>query len=97
MILGFPCNQFGNQEPKSNKEIQEFVKNKKITFPVFSKIEVNGKNEEPLYTYLKENKSSFLFGKDIKWNFTKFLCKDGIPIERFGPQENPLSFENKII
>ena len=44
MILGFPCNQFGNQEPKSNKEIQEFVKNKKITFPVFSKIEVNGKN-----------------------------------------------------
>ena len=97
MVLGFPCNQFGNQEPKSNKEIQEFVKNKKITFPVFSKIDVNGKNEEPLYTYLKESKSSFFFGKDIKWNFTKFLCKDGIPIERFGPQENPFSFENKII
>jgi len=95
MILGFPCNQFGNQEPKTNKEIQEFVKNKNVTFPVFSKIDVNGNNEDPLYTYLKKNKSSF-FGRDIKWNFTKFLCVDGIPVERFGPQRNPLSFEDKI-
>lgn len=96
MILGFPTNQFGNQEPKSNDEIQQFIKNKGVTFPVFGKIDVNGKNQSPLYDFLKNKKGGF-FRKDISWNFTKFLCVDGIPINRFGPQENPKSFEKEII
>ena len=96
MVIGFPSNQFGNQEPKSNEEIQKFISNKNVTFPVFGKIDVNGKHEDPVYSFLKKNKSGFI-GKNITWNFTKFLCVDGIPVDRFGPQENPLSFENKII
>lgn len=95
MILGFPSNQFGNQEPKSNEEIQEFVKNKNVTFPVFGKIDVNGKNEDPLYTFIKDKKRGVI-SKNITWNFTKFLCINGIPKERYGPKENPKSFENKI-
>ena len=95
IVLGFPSNQFGNQEPKSNKEIQEFVKNKNVTFPVFAKIDVNGSKEDPLYTYLKNKKRGFL-SKDITWNYTKFLCIDGVPVKRYGPQENPKSFENDI-
>ena len=96
MVIGFPSNQFGNQEPKSNEEIQRFISNKNVTFPVFGKIDVNGKYEDPVYSFLKKNKAG-LIGKNITWNFTKFLCVDGIPVDRFGPQENPLSFENKII
>ena len=96
MILGFPCNQFGNQERDSNEKIQDFVKKKEIKFPVFSKIDVNGKNQIPLYRYLKSQKKDF-FSEDIKWNFTKFLCVNGIPIKRYGPQINPLSIENDII
>ena len=96
MIFAFPCNQFGNQERDSNQKIQEFIKKKNINFPVFSKIDVNGNKEHPLYKYLKKQKSDF-FGKDIKWNFTKFLCSDGIPIKRYGPQTNPLSFEKDIL
>jgi len=95
MILGFPSNQFGNQEPKSNEEIQEFVKNKNVTFPIFGKIDVNGKNEDPLYTFMKDKKRGVI-SKSIAWNFTKFLCINGIPKERYGPKENPKSFENKI-
>ena len=95
MILGFPCNQFGGQEPKSNIEIQEYIRRKNVTFPVLGKIDVNGKNEEPLYRFLK-NKKSGLFSKDISWNFTKFLCVNGVPVERYGPQRNPLSFEDDI-
>ena len=96
VILGFPSNQFGNQEPKSNEEIQEFIRKKNVTFPVFGKIDVNGSKEDPLYTFIK-NKKRGTFGKDIPWNFTKFLCVDGIPVERFGPQENPISFESNIL
>lgn len=95
MILAFPCNQFGNQEKDNNKKIQEFIKEREIEFPVFSKIDVNGINEIPLYKYLKNQKSDF-WNKEIKWNFTKFLCSDGIPVKRYGPQSNPLSFENDI-
>jgi len=95
MVLGFPSNQFGNQEPKSNEEIQKFVKSKNVTFPVFAKIDVNGSKEDPLYTYLKSKKRGFL-SKDIPWNYTKFLCIDGVPVKRYGPQENPKSFENDI-
>ena len=95
MILGFPCNQFGGQEPKSNSEIQNYLLKKNVTFPVFSKIDVNGTNEEPLYSFLK-NKQKGFFSKDITWNFTKFLCINGIPVKRYGPQQNPLSFEKDI-
>jgi glutathione peroxidase len=95
MVFAFPCNQFGNQERDSNKKIQEFIKKKNIDFPVFSKIDVNGNKQHPLYNYLKKQKSDF-FGEDIKWNFTKFLCINGIPVRRYGPQSNPLSFEKDI-
>lgn len=91
MIFGFPCNQFGRQEPKSNKEIQEFIAKKNVKFPVFAKLDVNGNNEDPLFTYLKQKK-----GGGITWNFTKFLCVDGIPVKRYGPRQNPLSFEDDI-
>ena len=95
MILGFPSNQFGNQEPKSNEEIQKFIQNKNVSFPVFGKINVHGNSADPLYNFLKNKKSGFI-GKDITWNFTKFLCFNGLPVDRFGPRENPKSFENKI-
>src|SRR3954470_19966260 len=80
-ILGFPCNQFGAQEPGSESEIGAFCqKNYGVTFPMFSKIEVNGANAHPLYKYLKDAKPGLLGTEAIKWNFTKFLVdKDGQP------------------
>lgn len=98
VILGFPCNQFGNQETGNNKQILEFCKmNYNTTFPLFSKIDVNGKNAHPLYKFLKSEKSGFLGTKSIKWNFTKFLLdKNGNILERFSPSTSPLSFEDKI-
>ncbi len=97
-ILGFPCNQFGKQEPGSEEEISNFCSlNFNISFPMFSKIEVNGKNESPLYTYLKKSIPGFLGSKSIKWNFTKFLVdKSGNPIERFSPQTKPEELKEKI-
>ena len=79
MILGFPSNQFSNQEPGSNKEIQEFCRlTYGVEFDMFAKIDVNGKNEIPLYTYLKKEAPGILGSESIKWNFTKFLVsKDG--------------------
>lgn len=96
-ILDFPCNQFGKQAPGTEEEIHQFCEiNYKTTFPLFSKIDVNGKNELPLYTYLKGQKGGFL-NKRIKWNFTKFLInKKGEVIERFGPMETPEAIEEKI-
>ena len=96
-IIAFPCNQFGEQEQGSNDEIQSFCQlNYGLTFPVFSKIEVNGENEHPLYTYLKSEKKGLL-GKDIKWNFTKFLInKNGKVVNRYAPQTNPLKMKNDI-
>ncbi|MGE4321144.1 MAG: glutathione peroxidase [Acholeplasmataceae bacterium] len=93
-ILAFPCNQFANQDPGTNEEIQSFCQvNFGITFPVLAKIDVNGENEDPLYTYLKDEQKGLL-GKDIKWNFTKFLIdRKGNIVKRFGPQINP----NKMI
>jgi glutathione peroxidase len=89
-ILGFPCNQFMGQEKGSNEEIQQFCKmNYGVTFPVFAKIEVNGKQAHPLYQYLTSNKDSS-FGGNIKWNFTKFLIdKDGVILNRFEPKFTP--------
>ncbi|MCD9458818.1 glutathione peroxidase [Marinibactrum halimedae] len=98
VILGFPCNQFGSQEKGSEGEIQEFCElNFGVTFPLFSKIEVNGKNEAPLYGYLKSSAPGLLGSKRIKWNFTKFLVgKNGSVIKRYGPTTKPEQIESDI-
>ena len=90
-VLAFPCNQFGSQEPGSDNEIQEFCSiNYKTTFPVFSKIEVNGENAHPLYKFLCAEKKGVLGSKKIKWNFTKFLINEsGEPIARYGSTTTP--------
>ena len=90
VILGFPCNQFANQEPGDEKSISEgCLINYGVTFPMFSKIEVNGANAHPIYKYLKKELGS-IFGSKIKWNFTKFLIdSNGKPIKRFAPVTKP--------
>lgn len=97
VILGFPCNQFGNQEPGNEDDISNFCSiNYGVTFPMFMKIDVNGKNADPIYKYLKESLPG-TFGDSIKWNFTKFLInKQGIPVERYAPTTKPASLENDI-
>ena len=89
-ILDFPCNQFANQAPGNDDEIHTFCTGRfGITFPQFAKIDVNGKNEDPLYKYLKSQKGGFCTSK-IKWNFTKFLvAKDGTVLKRFAPTDTP--------
>ncbi len=96
-ILDFPCNQFGNQAPGSDEEITDFCNSRYgITFPQFAKIEVNGANEAPLYTYLKSQKGGVM-GSKIKWNFTKFLVdRSGNVIERFAPTTTPEAIDEKI-
>lgn len=96
-ILDFPCNQFLNQAPGTNKEIVSFCKLKyDVSFRQFSKIKVNGEGEEPLYTYLKKQKRG-VFGSKIKWNFTKFLVdKNGKVIKRFAPTKTPEKIEKYI-
>ena len=96
-ILDFPCNQFGHQAPGTEEDIQEFCTLKyKTTFPLFAKVEVNGKNEEPLFRYLKSQEGGFL-GDDIKWNFTKFLVsRNGTVIGRYAPITKPESIEGDI-
>ena len=96
-ILDFPCNQFGHQAPGTEEEIQEFCTLKyKPTFPLFAKVEVNGKNEEPLFRYLKSQEGGFL-GDDIKWNFTKFLVsRNGTVVGRYAPITKPESIESDI-
>lgn len=90
IILGFPSNQFGKQDPGTNEEIRGFCKlNYGVTFPMMAKIDVNGDNEDPLYTYLKEKQGGVLTG-NIKWNFTKFLIdRDGNVVERYAPTTKP--------
>jgi glutathione peroxidase len=90
VILGFPCNQFGNQEPGTEKEISEgCLINYGVSFPMFSKIEVNGRNAHPIYKYLKDTLHGF-FGKSIKWNFAKFLIDTtGVPVKRFSSATKP--------
>ena len=89
-ILGFPCDQFGHQEPGSEAEIQEFCSlTYGVSFPMFAKVEVNGKDAHPLYKWLRAQKSG-LAGDRIKWNFTKFLVdRDGNPIKRYGSTTKP--------
>ena len=96
-VLGFPCNQFGHQAPGTDSEIVSFCTSKyDVTFKQFSKIDVNGKEEAPLYTYLKDQKSGVM-GKRIKWNFTKFLVdKDGNVVERYAPTTKPEDIETRI-
>ncbi|HWU44721.1 MAG TPA: glutathione peroxidase [Bdellovibrio sp.] len=91
IILGFPCNQFGAQEPGSNSEIQQFCSlNYGVTFPVLAKVDVNGSNADPLYQWLKEQAPGILGTELIKWNFTKFLVgKDGKVIKRYAPNDEP--------
>lgn len=90
VILGFPCNQFGNQEPGDSKDIAEgCLLNYGVSFPMFSKIDVNGKNAHPVFKYLKAELGG-IFGSRIKWNFTKFLLDaNGKPIKRFSPITKP--------
>lgn len=96
-ILWFPCNQFGNQEPWSNQEIQSFCKlNYWVTFQIFAKIDVNWETASPLYKFLKSEKWGF-FWSFIKWNFTKFLIdQNGNVINRFSPVTNPLKIKSHI-
>jgi len=98
MILGFPSNQFSNQEPGTNKEIQEFCKlTYGVEFDMFAKVDVNGENEIPLYTYLKKEASGIFGTKSIKWNFTKFLIdKNGKVIDRYGSTTKPEDIEIDI-
>ncbi|PZR05568.1 MAG: glutathione peroxidase [Archangium gephyra] len=98
VILGFPCDQFLNQEPGNEEEIQSFCQlNFGVSFPLFSKIEVNGDNAHPLFKFLKHEKPGLLGTEAIKWNFTKFLVdKNGKVVERFGPRDTPESIEAKI-
>ena len=96
-ILDFPCNQFGNQAPGTEEEIVQFCQMKyNTTFRQFAKIEVNGDNEAPLYTYLKSQKGGLL-GKNIKWNFAKFLVdREGNVVERYGSTDTPDKIEKAI-
>ena len=97
-ILGFPCNQFGSQEKGTNKEIEYFCNlNFSITFPMFSKIRVNGKEAHPFFTELKKAAPGILGTKRIKWNFTKFLIsRDTKRITRFSPKDTPGSLIDAI-
>lgn len=91
VVVGFPCNQFGAQEPEGEKKIQEFCDlNYHLTFPLYSKVEVNGEGTHPLFHFLKEGLPGFMGTKAIKWNFTKFLVnRQGVPVERYAPQTKP--------
>ena len=98
VILGFPCNQFGAQEPGSEAEIQTFCEmNYKVTFPMFAKIDVNGAGTHPLFQYLKTNAKTVTGKEDITWNFTKFLIgKDGKVLMRYAPTVTPESLSADI-
>jgi glutathione peroxidase len=91
-VLGFPCNQFGGQEPGTEEQIQQFCTSKySVTFPMFSKIDVNGAGRDPLYTYLTSQPTAPDGAGDIRWNFAKFLVgKDGRVSARFSPMVTPL-------
>lgn len=97
VILDFPCNQFGNQAPGTDEEIHSFCTLKyNTTFPQFAKVEVNGDNEIPLYTFLKKQQKGMM-GNKIKWNFTKFLVnKQGEVVARFAPTAKPEDIDEKI-
>jgi len=91
VVLGFPCNQFGRQEPGNESDIEEFCQlNYGVSFPMFAKIDVNGRNADPLFKYLKKSSKGILGSEKIKWNFTKFLInRDGDVVARYAPTVKP--------
>ncbi len=97
-VLGFPCNQFGSQDPGSDGEIEEFCQlNYGVSFPMFSKIEVNGSGTHPLYKFLKKEAKGMLGSQTIKWNFTKFLVdKNGEVVKRYAPTDTPEAIKKDI-
>lgn len=97
VVLGFPCNQFQDQEPETNNTMEESCRiNFGVTFQLTEKIDVNGENTHPIYAYLKKEKGGFL-GSKIKWNFTKFLInKEGKVVERYAPTTKPAKIEKDI-
>ena len=97
-VLGFPCNQFGAQEPGSEQEIAQFCElNYGVTFPMFAKVDVNGDEASPLYKHLKSAKKGVLGSEAIKWNFTKFLVdRDGNVVERYAPKTEPKELEADV-
>jgi glutathione peroxidase len=99
VVLGFPCDQFGHQEPGDEAEIKNFCSlNYDVKFPLFAKIDVNGANADPLYQYLKHEAKGLLGSESIKWNFTKFLVdKNGKVVKRYAPTDTPESIEKEVV
>jgi len=98
VVLGFPCDQFAHQEPGNEQEIKSFCSLKyDVSFPMFSKIDVNGSNTSPVFRYLKREAKGFLGTEAVKWNFTKFLIdKHGKVVRRYGPADTPESIEKDV-
>jgi glutathione peroxidase len=98
VVLGFPCDQFGHQEPGDEAEIKNFCSlNYDVSFPMFAKIDVNGAGTHPLYKYLKHEAKGLLGSEAIKWNFTKFLVdKDGNVVKRYAPADTPQGIEKEV-
>jgi glutathione peroxidase len=98
VVLGFPCNQFGAQEPGDENEIKSFCSlTYNVSFPMYAKIDVNGDNTHPLYAFLKKEEKGIFGTEAIKWNFTKFLVgKDGQVVGRFAPQTTPAALEKEV-
>jgi glutathione peroxidase len=98
VVLGFPCNQFGSQDPGSNEEIAQFCQvNYGVSFPMMQKVAVNGAEAHPLYRWLTAEAPGLLGSKAIKWNFTKFLVgKDGSVLKRYAPQDAPAKLARDI-
>jgi len=98
VILAFPCNQFGGQEPGTNAEISQFCEiNYGVTFPLMGKLNVNGPEAAPVFEYLKDNARGLLKSRAVKWNFTKFLVnKEGIVVKRYAPRTKPASIAQAI-
>lgn len=98
VVLGFPCDQFGHQEPGNEEEIKNFCSlTYDVSFPMFAKIDVNGAHTHPLYKYLKHEAPGLLGSEAIKWNFTKFLIgKDGRVVKRYAPNDTPEAIEKDV-
>jgi glutathione peroxidase len=99
VVLGFPCNQFSNQEPGDAAAIGAFcTKNYGVSFPIFAKIDVNGAGAHPLFVYLKREQKGFLGSESIKWNFTKFLVnREGVVVRRYAPTDSPEQIEPELV
>jgi len=97
-VIGFPCNQFGAQEPGNADEIAEFCKvNFGVTFPLMKKVDVNGPDASPLYDWMKSEKKGLMGSTSVKWNFTKFLInREGEVVKRYGPQDAPATIAKDI-